>query len=330
MLEEQFKKTIEKYGLFPKRSSLMLGVSGGPDSVCMLEAFARLKSELKLRLLCVHLNHCLRTSADQDEEFVRDLCKKKNIQLVSQKKAVKKIFKGNSLEQAARQVRMDFFLECSRRHKIKTIALAHNKDDVAETVLMRMIRGSALRGLRAIMPKSKFKNLTLIRPLIATTKEEILTWLNDEGIAYCIDESNLTPVFLRNKIRLDIMPQLEELNPQLKSALTNLALSVGMDYDFIYSFSQKEYNRLKKQKGPHYIKLKLESRFTNDMHPAVVNNILRYAIEEVKGNLNKIELRHLEEILDLIKVRPQGSIVSLPDLEVKKEGGYLTIKSLIL
>ncbi|MCK9616053.1 MAG: tRNA lysidine(34) synthetase TilS [Candidatus Omnitrophica bacterium] len=328
MVEETFRNTIKRYNLLERKDRLMLGTSGGPDSIFMLYQFYSLAKEYKLQLVCAHFNHMLRPEADSEEEFVKNICKGLGIKFVAERKDVNKFFKGDSLEQTARNLRFDFFLNSSRHFKIKKLALAHHKDDLVETVLMRIIRGTGLKGLRAFLPKSKFRSLTIIRPLIELHKKDILKWLESKNISYCVDKSNLEDKFLRNRIRLKLMPQLCEINPSIAQNLYNLSINTALDYDFIYTFSRKEFEKLKRGETKREIKLDLEGLKKN--HPAILNNIMRIAIEELKGDTRRLELRHLDEIKDLIENRPSGSIVHLPELSIRKEERRLVIQALIL
>jgi len=326
MLEEIFKKTIEKYDLVKKNDRIVVGVSGGPDSMCLLYMLSEIRKTYKLQLACAHFNHSLRPEADDEERFVKKHCQALHIVCMTAKKDVHKFFDGDSLEQTARHLRQDFFLHCTREFKAKKVALAHNKDDVAETVLMRMIRGSALRGLRGIMPKSKLKRVTLIRPLLEARKKIILDWLDQHRVEYRIDKSNLEDKFFRNKIRLTLLPLLQEYNPSIVNSLCNLSQTVALDYDFLHSQAEGVFNALRKQRGSNYIRL--ETKELKTLHPSLFFTVLTIAIEEVKGNTRKLELRHFQEIADLLHHRPVFSIVDLPDLEVKKEERWLSIKSL--
>jgi tRNA(Ile)-lysidine synthase len=316
MLEEKFKNTVGKYDLLKKKDKVILGLSGGPDSVCMLYQFLNIKEEYKLHLVGAHFNHALRKEADQEEDFIKDLCSKVGIKCISERKNVKDFFEGDSLEQTARNLRYDFFLKCTRQTKIKKIALAHHKDDLIETILMRFIKGSGLRGLRGFLPKSKFRSATVIRPLIELAKNEIIDWLRDKKISYCIDKSNFEDKFLRNKIRLKLMPFLKEINPNIVDNLYNLANNLSLDYDFIFLTAYQYFNSLKRGETRNGIKLDLTG--LKKLHPSLFNNVIRIAIEEVKGNVRRLESRHLKEIKDLIAERPTGSIVHLPFLVVSK------------
>jgi len=328
MVKEIFKNTIKRCKLVDKKDRILLGISGGPDSIFMLHQFCEIMKEYKLQLVCAHFNHMLRPEAESEEEFVKNTCKNLGIKFVSESKDVNKFFDGDSLEQTARNLRYDFFLKISRHFKIKKLALAHHKDDLIETVLMRIIRGTGLKGLRAFSAKSKYKGLTVIRPHIELNKEDIVKWLENKNIAYCLDKTNFEDKFLRNRIRLKLMPLLSEINPSIAQNLYNLSASVSLDYDFIYSFSRKEFERLKRGETKREIRLDLEGIKEN--HPAIVNNIIRIAIEELKGNTRRLELKHLDEIRDLIDNRPLGSVVHLPELSVRKEEKRIIIQTLIL
>jgi tRNA(Ile)-lysidine synthase len=193
---------------------------------------------------------------------------------------------------------------------------------------MRLLRGSGLRGLRGFLPKSKYHGLTIIRPLIELNKEDILKWLEAKKINFCLDKSNFEEKFLRNRIRLKLIPLLKEFNPAIVDNLSSLSQILCLDYDFMYTYSQKIYEELKISETRCLIRLGLEK--LKSLHPAILNSIIRIAIENLKGNTRRIELRHIEEVRDLILKRPLGSIVHLPDLAVKKEEKALIIQSLIL
>lgn len=328
MVEETFTRTIKKSDLLKKKDKLILGISGGPDSVFMLHQFVKIKEEYKLRLVCAHFNHSLREEADSEENFVKNICDKLSIKFISVKKDVNKFFNGDSLEQTARNLRFDFFSQVSRQVKIKKVALAHHKDDLIETVLMRLIRGSGLKGLRGFLPKTRFKSLTVIRPLVAITKKEILDWLKKENISYCIDKSNFEDKFFRNRIRLKLLPLLKELNPNIVNNLYNLSQNISLDYDFIYTFSYHKFLSLKRKEKNNSLCLDLAG--LKELPLAIFNNVIRVAIEEVKGNTRRLETRHLDEVRDLVFHRRTTSIVDLPNILLKKEEKTLLIQSLIL
>jgi tRNA(Ile)-lysidine synthase len=193
---------------------------------------------------------------------------------------------------------------------------------------MRIIRGAGLRGLRGFLPKSRYRGITVIRPLVELRKAEILAWLKAEKIPYCLDKSNLDEKFLRNKIRHKLIPLLEEMNPNISNGLFNLGISAGQDYEFIYSYSQKEFAALRRRSSRNQIGLDIDG--LKRLSPAIFNNVIRIAIEELKGNTRRIDSRHIDEIRRLILHKPSGSLVDLPDFLAKKEEGQLVLQSCVV
>ncbi|MBD3263525.1 MAG: tRNA lysidine(34) synthetase TilS [Candidatus Omnitrophica bacterium] len=320
--------TVKKYKLVRKKDRIILGISGGPDSVFMLHEFLKIQDDYKLTLVCAHLNHSLRKEADEEEGFVRKLCKEVKVKLISEKRDVRRFCKEGSIEQTARNLRFDFFMKCCRQTKIKKISLAHHKDDLAETVLMRLIRGSGLKGLRGFLPLSKYKSVQIIRPLIEIRKTDIISKLREEKIDYCLDKSNFEDKFLRNKIRLQLLPLLRRMNPNIEDSLYNICCNVALDYDFISSFSRDKFDRLKLKESTRTLSLDLKGM--KQLVPAIFNNVLMIAIEELKGNTRRIETRHLDEIKDLIHSRPCGSVVDLPFMLARKTDRCLVLESTVL
>jgi tRNA(Ile)-lysidine synthase len=193
---------------------------------------------------------------------------------------------------------------------------------------MRFIRGSGMRGLRGFLPKTKYKSLTVIRPLIEIQKKEILSWLKKYKYTYCVDKSNFQEKFLRNKIRLKLLPKLKEVNPNMVEGLSSFSKTMSLDYDFIYSIAYNEFCNLKR--GERKSKILLDLDGLKKLHKAVFYHVVRVAIEELKGNIRSIETRHLDEIYDLVTKRPPGSIVDIPYVKVQKQDKTLDIQTLIL
>ncbi|MBU2043710.1 MAG: tRNA lysidine(34) synthetase TilS [Candidatus Omnitrophica bacterium] len=327
MIETVFKNTIKKYRLLEPKDKVLLGVSGGPDSLCLLHLFLKIKKEYSLKLICVHFNHRLRQEALLEENFVKDVCKAAGVEFISEGKNVKD-FAGDSLEQAARNLRFDFFLKVSRQTKFKKLALAHHCDDLVETVLMRLIRGSGLRGLSGFSPQMRFRSLKVIRPLIELSKDDILAWLSENKISYCLDQSNFQEEFFRNRIRLKLMPLLKELNPNIVENISNAARNISLDYSFIYDYSYQVFLSLKTKESSQSLYLNLKK--LKNLPLAIFSNVIRIAIEELKGSTRRLTAKHIDELADLVANRPSGSIVDLPFLLAKKEQNHLRIQSLIL
>ena len=199
----------KKYNLIENNDIIVVGFSGGPDSVFLVEMLKKLKNFINFKIYLVHVNHLLRgEDADSDENFSFEYAKKNNLEIFTKRISVKEIAKemGKTLEEVGREERYKFFSEIYETVGANKIATAHNKDDQIETFLFRLIRGTSLQGLEGI----KIKNNNIIRPISEIYKKDILEYLNKNEIQYKIDKTNFENEFTRNSIRLDLIPFIEE------------------------------------------------------------------------------------------------------------------------
>jgi len=323
-LLDEVRKFIKQYQLINTQDKILIGLSGGPDSVCLLYALNALKEEFSLKLYIGHLNHSLRgRESDQDQEFVKKLSQKLKIPAFFKKVDVSGADKTYRSEEAARKIRFDFLFQTAKENHLAKIALGHNQDDQAETVLMRLIRGSGLLGLAAILPKRKIGGFTIVRPLLGIKRKDIESFLRLKKIASRVDSSNLREIYFRNRLRRTLLPELEKYNPNIKEVLAGTAQTAAYDYDFLYTSALKAFIKIKIIKLKQ-LKLPLE-KFLN-LHPALQNIILRLGFEELKGDTRRLTYQHIRELRDLIYCRPQGSIVDLPSLiSARKKQGFLDI-----
>ncbi len=316
MLIDKFKNTLKKYNLINKNDFLVVGVSGGPDSVVLLYLLNSLRVELKLSLHVAHLDHMLRRPSRRDAEFVKGLAERLGLPVTIARVNVKELAAKGSLEEIARKARFDFLFKVAKSVKARKIVLGHNLDDQAETVLMRMIRGTGLHGLSGISPRREMSGYCIVRPLIEISRREIELLLKKKKIKVCTDETNLKDIYFRNKLRNRLLPLLaKEYNANIKEVLSNLAFNVGYDYDYLNQAAAKMAARLGKR-----IRL---SEF-NRLHPAIQRLVLRLNIARVKGDMRRLTFQHINEINDLISNRPADSIVDLPgEVSVVKKNGVL-------
>lgn len=305
MILNKVKNTIRKYSLIKKYDRIVVGVSGGPDSVALLFILNSLRNELKLDLCVAHLDHMLRKDSHRDAEYVKDLTARLKMPATFAKINVRKLGEKGSLEEIARNARLGFLFRVARGIKARKIALGHNLDDQAETVLMRILRGTGLYGLSGILPKREMSGLRIIRPMIEIRRSEIEAYLKKRKIKPRIDTSNLEDIFLRNKIRNKLLPLLEdEYNKNIREILSNMAECVGYDYDYLNRAADRNIKK-------HRQKLNLEK--LKLLHPAILRLLLRRCIASVKGDTRRITFQHIREIEDLILSRPTNSIVDLPE-----------------
>ena len=317
MLIEKIKHTIKKYRLIHKGDKIVIGVSGGPDSLSLLYVLNSLKKEFRLSLQVAHLDHMLRRDSPKDAEFVARIARKLNLPIATARINVKELAKeGGSLEEIARNARLGFLFKTARDFKAKKVALGHNLDDQAETVLMRILRGTGLYGLSAISPKRNIAGFEVIRPLIEVSRKEVELFLKKKKIKPRIDISNLGEVYFRNKIRNRLLPLLaRDYNKNIKEILANMAEIVAFDYDFL---------NLKARMAMRKFGRRINTQKFLGLHPAIQRLVLRLSIARLKGNTRRLTAQHIKEIEDLILNRPVNSIVDLPGgVSVSKKKTYL-------
>ena len=208
-MENKVLETIKKYNLIENGDRLVLGVSGGPDSIAMLDILynIKMKEKIKFNIIVVHINHMIREEAIEDEKFVKDFCEKKKIDFFSKSIDVKKLANTNKIgiEEAGRKARYDFFEEILKKTNSNKIAIAHNKNDKIETIIMNLMRGSGISGLKGIAEKrGKY-----IRPLIECDRSEIEQYCKNQNLNPRIDKTNFNNEYTRNKIRNIVIPYIK-------------------------------------------------------------------------------------------------------------------------
>lgn len=303
------RNTISEYRMLESGDSVLVAVSGGPDSIALLHILQYLAPFYHLRLGIAHLNHCLRgPESDRDESFTRALSADLNLPLYTDKVDVNK-FKceyGLSLEEAARKARYSFFDEISQVHHYNKIALGHHGDDNAESVLMHLLRGSGPAGLSAIPPIRQNK---YIRPLINTRRSDILSFINDQGLSYVTDTSNTDLKFVRNRIRHELMPILRtSFNPNIVDTLNRLASVMRLEDEWIEGLTQSMFEGAVVFRQSDRVGLSLP--YIKQLPQAARRRIVRKAIADVKGNLKRISTRHID---DAIQLAVQGHFSSRLD-----------------
>ncbi len=315
-LINKVKDTIDRYSMLKKGDSVLVAVSGGPDSVCALEILNELKDEYELTLHVAHLNHKFRKEADKEAEFVRKLAEKKGIASTIEAIDVKKycIKKGLSKQEGAREVRYDFLRKAADKIGAAKMVTGHTADDQAETFLMRLIRGSGASGLSAIPPVRG----RIIRPLIEIKKTEALGFLKENNIRYVKDPTNIRPLYLRNKIRLELLPLLtKKYNPNIADTLCREADILREDEAFLNGIADAIFKEMVTAYEKYSITLNY-LRF-NRLHPAIKKRVVRRAVAELTGGLKKISYEHIISAIDAIKNTGKG--VDLPD-DIRIERDY--------
>ena len=314
-LEQRVLQFIREHRLVSSQHELLVAVSGGPDSVCLLHILATLQEELGIRLHVAHLNHQLRgVDAEADAEYVADLARQLGIPATIEKRDVKayQAQQRISLEEAGREVRYTFLAQVAKSIGSNQVAVGHTSDDHIETILMHLIRGTGTRGLRGLQPSSRWQSsgnsLTIIRPLLPLSRQETADYCHHHQLMPRTDASNLSLSPLRNRIRHQLLPLLRSYNPRVAEALLRTARIAGDDLAFLDSESARLWGELA-QRQENTIVLD-KGRFL-ELPSALQRYLLRMSIEKLLGNLKDIETRHIEEIMDAL-AKPAGKRLSLP------------------
>ena len=310
VIQRRVAAALEEQCLAGKK--LLVAVSGGPDSLALLYALARLRDDYRLELCGAHLNHKLRGSeSDADAEFTADAFRQLSIPFTSDSADVAAYRSKHrlSLEDAARRARYAFLAAAADEHEADAVALGHTADDQAETVLMHIMRGSGLDGLRGMQVMDTRaidgKSVTLFRPLLGTRRSETQAYCRDLGLEPRLDPSNMSPEFLRNRIRLELMPMLEQVNPSIGDALLRLASNAAQDSEFIRSRVDEAWDGLAKVDGSGVVRL--SSTALCRQPEAIRRHILLRAIEAAGGEVSQ---RHILDMMALVGGAP-GKVLHL-------------------
>lgn len=303
-------KTISDYKLVEKGDNVLAAVSGGPDSVCLLHILYSLSNKLDIKLHAIHINHGLRgEESDGDEEYTRRLCEKLGINMHVFNFDVNELANKwhMSLEVAGREVRYREFEKLADSLGAARIAVAHNMNDQAETILMNMIRGTGLQGLCGM----EFKRDRIIRPLLNITRVEIERYCLGNDLNPRIDSTNLEDEFSRNKIRLDIIPSINKsFGCDLNDSLNRMSKLVKNDNSFLEESATHAFENCHHEIAMDAIYLSIDK--ITRLHSAIMGRVIRIAVKKVKGDLNGIESGHIDDIVSLILKGRTGSMVQLP------------------
>ncbi len=318
----KFVQFIQQNELIKQNEKLVVGVSGGADSVCLLSLLCKLREEMSLNLTVVHINHSIRSEALEDALFVESLCEKYGIPFVLKTYPVNDLAKkwNMSSEEAGRKVRYEAFSSVLGNEEGK-IVVAHNQNDVAETVLFNLFRGSGSTGLTGIRPK----NGNIIRPLLCFLREEIENYLYENQLSYCIDKTNLTDDYTRNKIRNHILPYVEE--HIVKGSVSHIYNTAGLLKE------QEEYLETVADSALSEVAVLDEERHTYEidrakfskLHIFLQKKVLYKIIEQLSGSKKDITAKHIENVLGLFNKEGMKS-VSLPyNLQAKSSYEHVCI-----
>lgn len=304
MIINKIRNTITEHSLITTGDCVLIGLSGGADSVCLTHALYTLKDELGITLYTAHLNHCIRgTEAQRDEEFAKNFSNALGIKCFSLKIDIRQFAAKNCMseEMAGRKARYDFFADLCRKYSIDKIATAHNKNDNAETMLMNFMRGSSVKGLCGIPAKRD----NIIRPVLNLTRAEIESYCAENNLSYVTDSTNSENVYTRNKIRHELIPLIEEkYNPNFISTITDNAVLTADDNAYIEKQARKIYGEI-----VHDCSVDAEAVMKLDT--SIRRRIIMQMIADALGSSEDVRSVYVRDVLEL-PYKNSGASVNLP------------------
>jgi len=332
-LEQRIIQFIRKHNLISAGETVLVAVSGGADSVCLLHLLTRLQTELDIKLHAAHLNHKLRGSeAEEDAWYVANLADKLGIPITLDTRDVAAFRAQNrcSLEEAAREVRYSFLSHLADSLGASCTAVGHTSDDQVETILMHLLRGSGIAGLRGLQPQSVLVTaenklpLTIIRPLLEISRRETVNYCRRFKLEPRSDSSNALPEFLRNRVRLELMPVLKSYNPQIDAALLRLATIASDETSYIEEQASNLWDKVANtEKDNVYLNRKKMLALPLPLQ----RQLFRTAADKLLGNLKDIESDHIEAMVEFLS-KPAGKSLCLPhNLKLSTEHGRLLLNS---
>lgn len=324
---KNIKRTLETELYIEKKSKILIAVSGGVDSICLFDIFLNLKDDLDLQIAVVHFNHKLRKDdSDRDQKFVEKICRKNKIKLFKSFADVRQFSKDKSLslEEAARIKRYEFFENICNKYKYDYLATAHTKNDLAETFLLNLFRGSGLHGLTSIPIRRKIaKNSFVIRPLIHFTKKELINYAELRSLKWVEDKTNEDIIFTRNKIRNILIPEIEEnYNPNFVNTIERTSSIIKSTNQFVSDYTEANFKKIFITNSQNYVEI--NSQFL-DSYPEIIQN------EMIRKTLSKFFSYHhapyelTERIAELASKAINAKIEITTGLNAIKDRGKIII-----
>lgn len=328
-LAPRIREFCQKNSLLANRDKVVIGVSGGPDSLCLLHLLEALRPEFDLSLTIAHLNHQLRGADSQaDADFVRDLATHWRLPFFVESRNVAALAakRKQSVEEVARYVRYAFLWQVATEVKANKIAVGHHADDQVETILMHFLRGTGLAGLRGMRPLMDIASLRLhpddipaasplpspklIRPLLETTRAEIEAYCREHQLAPRQDISNQDTTFFRNRLRHELIPQLETYNPNIRQVLQHTAKVVAAEIELLSDHLDKAWQAIVKSETTERIEIDTPGWLSLPL--ALKRSTLRRAVQTLRHSLRDINFEHIENALTLVETGHVGAKATLP------------------
>ena len=311
---------IYLHTLLRKNDCIVVATSGGPDSMCLLHLLCELKQELNLKLIVAHVNHNLREASKIEASFVQKVCEENN--LIYEYLEIKDYGQEN-IEQAARLKRYNFFDELVHTYHAKYLMTAHHGDDLMETILMRLTRGSSLKGYAGFKKEYEKDNYKVVRPLITQTKQEIIEYMDNLGLKYFIDESNFSDKYTRNRYRKNILPFLKQEDPQVHHKYLKFSEELISVNNFLETYISNLIKDISDEAGLKIDKLKELDNF-------LLRKVIEYTLNAIYINdLFLVNDKHTDLIIGMIRKGKSNSSITLPNnYQALKSYNYYKIEKI--
>ena len=308
---EKLKKEI------PNNSSVIIALSGGPDSMVLLNLLLKVKKEKNLKLVCAHVNHKLRKESDDEAKMVKKYCEKENI--IFEYMTIND-YQGNT-ENYARKKRYEFFDKLIKKYSSSYLLTAHHGDDLTETIMMRLIRGSSLKGYAGFSEVTEKKSYKIYRPLITKTKAELLNYAKENNIPYAVDQTNESDDYTRNRIRKYILPTLKKENKNVHLKFIEFSKLISETEEYFEKVVAKKITNIYQDN-----KLNVEVFLTEE--PLIQKKLIHNILNNIyKNKINLINDNHVNNILSTVKNKKPNIQINLPDNKIlKKAYNYVWIE----
>ena len=316
----QFRHILTTEKLLAPRDTIIVGVSGGADSLCLLHLLLEIQEELQLTIVVAHVNYGVRKTALRDQRIVEEFAKQHNLTLITKKLHFTPGRKKN-FEDWARQERYKFFAALAKKHKAQRIAVAHNKNDQAETVLMHFLRGTGLPGLSGMTVREGM----LIRPLLHVTRQEIVAELKKHKIRFAVDETNRDKKFFRNRLRHELLPLLtKKYNPNIIDALARTSSTAQQLQDYLAAEAEAFINMYGTRRGT---RLRFPRTAWEATPDALLHEVITLTCSMRSGRVEKLSNPHFAQVLAIFRPWRSGLSKELPaGLKITTEHDTITVQ----
>ena len=313
------KKVIEfllKEIKLKNNDTIILGNSGGPDSMCLLSILLKIKKDIDINIVCAHVNHNVRVESDSEQKFLMEYCNNCGVMFESMK--IER-YGDDNFHNQARKIRYNFFNDLIKKYDANYLMTAHHGDDLIETVLMRIVRGSTLKGYSGFNKVVDNGNYKTVRPLIFVTKEEIIEYDRENNIPYVTDNSNFKGKYTRNRYRLNVLPFLKQEDGKVHEKFIKFSETLEQYDEFINKEIKRSIDKVYKDN-------KINIECYNELDFLIKKKVIYYVLEQIyKDNLMTINDKHVKLIMDLLDSKRANARVCLPhNVEVYKSYGEVS------